>query len=520
VPQRGGVFQAGFANVNGASNESAGPINWSSAPLSLNRPGALLSAKSNASIFAGTGRTSLLAPSATLTPAVDSHPSAVPALDSNPGAPYTVYLDFAGFNFTGVWGGSNSGSSSYPGSTPAYENVTTSFSAAQQANIAQMWARIAEKYSPFGVNVTTVDPAVAAGANGSDAARQAYYDQTAQLMHTVIGGSGSWSGGGGVSYVGVTQYSTYNYDPTTNNGAGPGYHTNFVFSDAMQNNNQYIAEDSSHENGHGLGLQHQSDYNGSTLVNEYSSNGGATGVGSYAPIMGVSYYAQRGLWRSGNADQGDPNGPTPQNDPQVIFANQNMTITSDGIGQTRLTATLLPVAGSNIDYTQAKGVIVPADQANPNPIGVSNYTSDYFSFSSTGGNMNVTLYDSAERLTPGTPDPGGTLSSTLTLLDSDGNVITTVGTNYSTMSENITRSIPAGLFYLQVASTGGEIPATDSTNPQYYDMGDFFMTGFVPAPEPTSLMLTSFAASFLLLRRRRSGRTADKTSISVQYRAP
>lgn len=452
-----------------------------------------------------TNRTSLssygsfIAPKAAapITLAASNHP-AVPSLSSNPGAPYTIYLDFAGFSFSGTWGGSSS--SSTPGVTPAFDNATTAFTAADLTNIRQMWARTAEKYSPFGVNVTTVDPA-AAGA--SDSARQAFYDQAAQLMHTVIGGTGSWSGGGGVSYVGVASTSTYSWDPTSNNGAGPGYHTNFVFSTTMGNDPHVIAEDASHENGHGLGLSHQSDYSVSPF-NEYSSNGGVTGPGSVAPIMGASYYAQRGVWRSGDSDQGG-SGPTPQNDPQVIFANANMTVTNDGNGHTQVTATPLPLSGGSINYNLAKGVIVPADTANPNPIDPSSYTTDLFSFLSAGGPMNVTLYNSAERLTPGSPDPGGTLSSTLTLLDGGGNQVTQVSTNFSASSpnENITQTLPPGLFYLQVASTGGQTSTTESSA-QYYDMGDYFLTGYVPAPEPTSLLMTGLAVSALLIRRRRA----------------
>src|SRR4051794_34670396 len=51
-----------------------------------------------------------------------THPGGVPALSSRPGAGYTLYLDFAGFNFTGNWGAipSNPGGSGTPGDTPAY----------------------------------------------------------------------------------------------------------------------------------------------------------------------------------------------------------------------------------------------------------------------------------------------------------------------------------------------------------------------------------------------------------------
>ena len=53
----------------------------------------------------------------------DTHTTGVPQLSSSPGAPYTIYLDFAGFNFTGSWGSSGE----TPGNTPAFENAGREF---------------------------------------------------------------------------------------------------------------------------------------------------------------------------------------------------------------------------------------------------------------------------------------------------------------------------------------------------------------------------------------------------------
>ena len=98
----------------------------------------------------------------------DTHASDVPQLNSRPGAAYTVYLDFAGFNFTGTWGGDGSGAGT-PGSTPAFDNVasTGGFNTTQQNDIREIWARVSQCYTAFNINVTTVDPAVAAAALNS-----------------------------------------------------------------------------------------------------------------------------------------------------------------------------------------------------------------------------------------------------------------------------------------------------------------------------------------------------------------
>ena len=118
--------------------------------------------------------------------------SALPALDSYPAASTKLYLDFVGAPLT-YWG-----SDPVP-ATPAYTTDTdaTTFSDTELANIHEIWARVAEKYSPFNIDVTTVDP-------GS-------YPHN-QVARVVIGGDGSWYWNpdpgypnvGGISYTEIS----------------------------------------------------------------------------------------------------------------------------------------------------------------------------------------------------------------------------------------------------------------------------------------------------------------------------
>jgi hypothetical protein len=279
--------------------------------------------------------------------------------------------------------------------------------------------------------------------------------------------------------------------------------TNWVFTDGV-GTGLACGQASAHENGHGLGLEHQSDYTGSTKNNEYSLGDNNSGNGTYAPIMGAAYYTQRGAWRVGDAS-GAPNHY--QNDIVAILGNSGMGgFIEDGIGHTMATATPLPLNGTSVNYNLAKGIIEPASTSNPQPIGVSNYTTDYFQFRSNGTTpISLTVNDGSEFLTPGVADPGAMLRSTLKILNSSGTVVVTANEAASTLSETFTGFLPAGVYYAQIASYGGKTQALSGYNASYfYDMGSYFVTGsgLFTVPEPaTWAMLASVVCFGVVVRR-------------------
>jgi hypothetical protein len=416
--------------------------------------------------------------------------SAIPQLNSRPGAAYTLYLNFGGFNYNGTWFGDT------PGVTPAYDtnNNAAVFTTTELNNIRNIWSRSAEKYSVFNVNVTTVDPAVAAGQSATDALRQSYYDSRPGMMHMVIGGDGGWYGGSGI--VGVSGGSVAE---TAQTG---GLHTNWTFSsNYVSGGNPFlhgIAETIAHENGHALKLDHQSLWSGSNLVEEYDP-----GTASRAPIMGNSDGGARGLWRRGTSI----NGPTSiQNDVALLLTNAGIAgngvagFMDSGIGHTRQTATALPLTGNTIDSSTAKGIITPNSATDPNPLGEANYTTDFFTFTigAGGANINITLRSGLSTITAGTADPGAILDATLRLLDSQGNVLSTA--NSGTLAETISQNnLAAGLYYLQISSAGADS--------QYFDLGSYFLTGtIIPVPEPRTVLLIGFlfSAAFVGIQRLKS----------------
>jgi autotransporter-associated beta strand protein len=216
------------------------------------------------------------------------HPlSAYPALHSDPGATAVLFLNFIG-NLTQNWGyNSATNAPFHPNVTPAFDTDgdPNTFSDAELSQIQEIWARVAEKYSPFNVDVTTVGP----GNFGAN-----------YTVEIVIGGTMSWYTGAPA----VSQVGGYNSGYTPD-------HIGFDSPSKYSNNIKWIAEGAAHEAGHEWGLQHQGAA-GPPVVEYYAGSGGptnnGTGADSVAPIMGVSYYAERGLWWRGTQTSVDGSG--------------------------------------------------------------------------------------------------------------------------------------------------------------------------------------------------------------------
>src|SRR5205823_10047169 len=105
----------------------------------------------------------------------------------------------------------------------------TTFTTTELNDIREIWGRVAEKYSPFNLDVTTQDPG----------------NRTPlRTMQIVVGGDGAWlmADAGGVTPLG---------------GFADGPGTGYVFSDIFFTNKS-IAEAIAHEAGHGWGIKHHS----------------------------------------------------------------------------------------------------------------------------------------------------------------------------------------------------------------------------------------------------------------------
>jgi hypothetical protein len=360
----------------------------------------------------------------------------VPDYNSLPGAQAMLYLDFDG-DFQSQWG-------SYTNiTTPAFDTDgdPTTFTQSELSAIHDVWARVAEDYAPFNINVTTVDP-------GS------YPDGVA--LKVVIGGDGAWfGGGGGVSDVG----SFSNVAPNVS----------FVFSVNLLNVPKYVGDAAAHEAGHAFGLDHQSQYDATgNKVYEYS-------YGPWddtAPTMGYSYPATRSLWWYGTSAV---SSTTYQNDMAVIAGSANgFGYRTDDHGDSAATATPLAVGAGGA--VSGSGVIERMTDF------------DYFSFSTAAGTITLSV---------NVPTPYNNLDARLELYDASGNLVASADPSGS-YSASITYSAAAGSYSLVVASHGLSANAT-STN-YGFDVGQYSVSGTIvqtgtSAPAAPSNLSASAASS-------------------------
>jgi hypothetical protein len=168
-------------------------------------------------------------------------PLSVPAYSSLPSAEKKMFLDFDG-DIHRNWGSwADLFGTSTNGPIPPYDvdGDTSCFSQHELENMRSIYEIVKEKFSPFQIDITTVDPLSL---------------EDGRAGKVVIGGDGAWYGrGGGVAY-GSGFY-------------GPGENVGYVWH--SPHNTRYVGEAVAHEAGHMLGLKHQSLYDGETLVNEY-----------------------------------------------------------------------------------------------------------------------------------------------------------------------------------------------------------------------------------------------------------
>lgn len=358
--------------------------------------------------------------------AAESVMAAPPALDSKPDAVGVLYLDFDGEVVTDPhW---------YSGSTIVAQPALMGGSLITNAQITEVWQRVAEDFKSFDVTVTTT---------------RARYDSAPVGARAlcVVTPTDSWfyASVGGVAY-----YRSYR-------GPAAGYSSTIPCWVFNNSNPSVMALTCSHELGHMLDLMHD----GTTGQTYYG--GHDSGVTSWGPIMGAPWYREVTQWSIGDY----PNANNQEDDFDIISSviaepSGGSGYAADEAGETIVTAAELEVVGT----VNRSGVITTQNDA------------DYYLLKTAGGALNITGRPTAV-------DPN--LDVELTLYNALGSLIMTSAVQSTTLAGNVTATLSAGDYYLAVRGKG-RVANSFAVPPvlgysRYGSAGAYTLTGsYVPLP--------------------------------------
>jgi PKD repeat protein len=395
-------------------------------------------------------------------PAVD--PNTTFMLHSNPGSTNTLYLDFDGHSIQNTaW---NNGALPVYDAKPFDPNNNAGFDTDELARIAEIWHRVAEDMAPFDIDVTTEDPITFGPSVGR-----------ALITHNqdTNGNAMPYSGSGGVAYVNVwgrSDYPTY-YSPAL------VYYNNLGSGHAP-----YVAEATSHEFGHNIGLSHDGT-RGPNAVGYYEGHGSDSSYVSWAPIMGVGYYKNVTQWSKGEY----PDANNTQDDLTIIDGDLGYRIDDHGDDLINATQLLMDAAG-NVLSTNPE-----ADAYNDAPYnkGIIERGSDFdmFYFDAGAGPLTLTVtpaWDAFYR----TVRRGANLDIEAVLYDSSGALVT-FDDPLDDTDATLSATVPAGRYYLRVNG----IDNTQTPYSDYGSLGMYFIQGTVTpeATGPNDPPSASFASS-------------------------
>lgn len=347
--------------------------------------------------------------------APQTYPSPAPApaynnnvvsLQSLPGAKGVVYLDFNGG----------------PGPWVGWGNFVALPSGASNAQIRDVWQRVAEDYQGFNLNITTdVQVFNAAPANSR---------QRVMITPTTTAAPGA----GGVAYL-----NSFNTSADEVNWA-------------FYSTGKAAAEVIAHEVGHTLGLSHMGQNLPDGTHVEYYSGQGSGDVG-WAPIMGAGYYDNLTQF-----SKGDYANPSNTEDQLAIIANNNNAVAyrDDDGGATFATAKYLEILDDN--SVAAEGILERTGDA------------DGFRFTVTASG--------AVSLTVNPVNAGPNLDLLASIYKGDDATLVASANPATSLSATVAATLAPGDYTLRVTGTGyGDPLQTGYSN--YGVVGAYLVSGTV-----------------------------------------
>jgi hypothetical protein len=331
---------------------------------------------------------------------IPEYQNGIVPLESLPGATAVVYLDFQG-GYTPAWGG------------VTYERPNVS-----NAEIRDVWVRVAEDFRPFSFNITT-DLRVYQQAPENSR-------QRVIITYPVFG-----AGLGGLAYTGSFNWT--------------GEHPCWVFIVSGKR----CAESCSHEVGHALGLSHSGVDDNGTRTAYFAGHG--TGETGWAPIMGLGYVANVTQW-----SKGEYRGANNTEDQLEVITTRNNHVAyrADDTGDRLAGARHLALYPG--DAVIAEGVIERTADI------------DAFQFATAGGAVWL-------RATPASTSPN--LALEVALYDaSDTRLAGHI--HAEGLSAELRANLPAGTYTFCVTGAGRNDPLTNGFSP-YGSLGSYSITGTV-----------------------------------------
>jgi hypothetical protein len=368
-------------------------------------------------------------------------------LHSLPGAQRVIYLDFDGETVANTaWNASYTNGTSFYASAFDTDGNAGSFSNGEMDSIQGAWARVAEDYAPFSVDVTTEDPTL--GLIDRVGSGDLLFGTRALITNTsTIYNGCSCAGVAYIGTYGITSDHQY-YQPA------------LVFSQALGGYDKDLGDAIAHEVGHNLGLDHD----GTSSQDYY------LGQGAWAPIMGAGYYHPVTQF-----SKGEYSGANNAQDDFAVMQQNGLPLRSDDYGNTTGTATPFPLVGT------AKGVITTDADV------------DVFSVAAAAGPVSFSAVPSVK---------GANLDIKLELLDGAGNVVTSndppvaqLSTDDSVtgLSAAVSATVSAGTYYVRVQGVGAGDPLTTGYS-GYGSVGQYTLSGSVTPPVNTPTVSVNNAA--------------------------
>ena len=390
-----------------------------------------------------------------------------PAFHSRPGATRALYLDFNGQLVTGtVWnstaGGEPAGSCEASNDCLPFDmdGDPTTFNAAEQETIRQVWLRVSEAYAPWEVDVTTVEPTSGLWMSCLFTPKLDRLGKANPYTSTALG---------------VAQTAGF---------GNPLRRPAFCYFNSPANtaNERIMANIAKHELGHTFGLKHDSNV-AKGLNGYYPGHNGTSALTSWVPIMGEPVQSTRQMVQWSRGDFTGYVGNPAQGEMDDLLKIDNFLLRrADDHGGTVAQATVLPVSADGI--LNATGIL--SDTADV----------DVVRFTSPGtGPTSIAVTPLTDSATPGC----GMLDVRFDLVRvADNTVITSVKPQGDPKAILANIPLEAGVEYALLISGDGEgnpFAATPTGYTSYGSLGQWTLNATLPAA-PALTAIERFVTRF------------------------